>query len=421
MRKMLLFAGALALGIAAAGHAARAAVEITFYHYQTGANYDAFRRILDDFQARNPDIVVKDVFSQSRQITADVQTALAARRPVDIATVIGKNVLFFLKNTPAVAIDQDPAKAGFLDIYQPNFLEIGRSGGKVYAVPHAYGTPMLFYNKDLFRRAGLDPETPPQTWHEVIAAATAIQDRTGVAGVAHLLASSKDYGTMLMVMNAGGRYLTADGRCAAFDSPQGIAGLTLWQDLVVHHKVTTVATDRQYSAAFNAGKLAMYVNSSAGLRPTLAAADGKFQLGVTNYPRFTGNEARRLPNSGAALMLYAPAGERRDAALALLAHLSSREVSNRWARESGYMPLARDPLADPEMAAHVAAFPLVRPVIEQMAETVPTATWGDTGALEAQTMVSNLLDQLWAGQGTAAELVPPTVARMNAVMGCPGR
>jgi multiple sugar transport system substrate-binding protein len=398
--------------------AASQAVEITFYHYQANENYEAFRKILDDFEAANPDVTVTDIYSQSLQITADVQAALAARRPVDIATVIGKNVRHFIKNTPAVAINAEPAKTTFLGNYLPNFLDIGRNGDKVFAVPHSYGTPMMYYNKDLFRSAGLNPETPPTNWNDAIVAAKAIEEKTSASGLAHMVASAKDYGTMLMVMNAGSNYLSPDGTCAVFDSQEGIAGIGLWQDLVTKYKVTTVANDRQYEAAFSAGRLGIFMHSSAALQPFVRAANGKFELGVANYPEFKAGQQRRLPNSGAALILYSPEGERRDAALKLLAYLSMPEVSNRWARESGYMPLATDPLSDPEMAAYVREFPFVQPVIDQMAVTVPTATWGETGALEAQTIVSNMIDQLWAGSGSAAQLVPDAVKRMNAVMGC---
>ncbi|SDR60264.1 carbohydrate ABC transporter substrate-binding protein, CUT1 family [Rhizobiales bacterium GAS113] len=421
MLRLLAFIGAFVASILTLSNSSNAETSITFYHYQSGSSYTAFRKILDGFEAEHRGIKVKDIFSQSEQITAEVQTALAARRPVDIATVIGKNIVYFVNNTPAVPLNADPGKAGFLAEDLPNFLDIGRSGEKVFAVPHAYGTPMLYYNKDMFRAAGLDPETPPRTWDEVTKAAVAIHEKLRAPGFAHLLASMKDYGTMLFVMNAGSPYLSADGSCALFDTPQGIKALQLWQDLVATYKVTPIANDRQYMAAFNAGQLAMFVNSSAGLASTVQVTKGKFELGVGNYPRFVESEARKLPNSGAALMLYAPPGERRDAALALLAYLSRREVSNLWARESGYMPLAKDPLGDPAMAAYVEGFPLVKPVIAQMAETVPTATWGEHGALEAQTIVSNLIDELWAGHKSAAELVPPAVAAMNAAMGCTRR
>jgi multiple sugar transport system substrate-binding protein len=87
---LIAFCGALLLGFALP---AAAQTTITFYHYQAGTSYQAFRQILNAFEAEHPGIKVKDVFSQSEQITADVQTALSARRPVDIATVIGKNIV----------------------------------------------------------------------------------------------------------------------------------------------------------------------------------------------------------------------------------------------------------------------------------------------------------------------------------------
>lgn len=159
---------------------AQAETEITFYHYQTG-NFDAFRAILDEFEAQNPDITVKDIFSQSQQITSEVQAALAAGRPVDIATVIGKNVRFFLNNTDAVdLVAASQGDTEWLDGYLPNFLDLARDGDAVYAIPHAYGTPMLYVNGSIFEKAGLDPNTPPRTWAEFLEAGKTITATTGL-------------------------------------------------------------------------------------------------------------------------------------------------------------------------------------------------------------------------------------------------
>ncbi len=403
----------LAMTFAAQAHAQR--TEIVVYHYQTDQRYAAFKDIIRAFESEHPEIKVTEIQKPDTTITADVQAALAARRPVDIATVIGKNVLYFVTSTPAVAINDDPAKAKFLDDYLPQFLDVGRRGEKIYAMPHAFGTPMLYFNKSLFRQAGLDPDKAPRSWSDVIAAAKQIQERTGIAGVAHLHASNKDYGTMLMVTNAGGRYLSPTGDRLLFDSPEGIAALQLWQDLAVRHKVMPPGNDQQWGAAFLGGRLAMYITSSALLRQSVRVSEGKFELGVANYPRFD-ERVRRVPNSGAALMLYAPAGPRRDASLKFLAYVSRLEVANQWARESGYMPLIREPLRDPAMRRYVEEFPFVAPVIAQMAETISTDVWVEKGSLEAQSIVSALIDDLWAGKGTAADLVPAAVRRANAAL-----
>lgn len=411
MKRLLKGVAAAALATMMSVGAANA-VEIVFYHYQT-SNYDAMRAILDDFEKENPGIEVTDVFKQSRNITADVQAALAAGRQVDVATVIGKNIIFFLNNTPAVPLNVD-GDDEWLNAYLPNFLDLGRVGDNTYAIPHAYGTPLLYYNKDIFREAGLDPENPPKTWDEVFQAAKQIKDKTSKAGVAHLHASMGDYGTMVMVTNAGSTYLTKDGTEARFDDANGIAVLQNWQDLATSG-VMPIANDRQWGSAFAAGQMGMYMTSSAALRPYIKASEGKFDLGVANYPLWK-DQPRRVNNSGGALMLYAPEGERRDASLKLLKYLSQQTVSNRWSRESGYMPVIQNPMADPEMKAYIESFPYVQPVIRQMAETVPTATWPAEGTLEAQTTIRAMLDELWAGKRPASEIVPEAVAKVNAAL-----
>jgi multiple sugar transport system substrate-binding protein len=405
-----------ASAVACAGNAgAQQRTVITFMHYQTGGSGKVLRALLDEFQAANGDIEVRDIFRQSEQITAELQAAIAARRPIDVSQVIGKNIIFHLNNLPAVRINADPSAELWLGRYLPTFLDIGRVDRGIFAIPHSYGTPLLYINRDLFRQAGLDPAFNPTTWDEVTEAARQIVQRTGKGGVAQLHAANKDYGTMLMVTNAGATYLSRDGMRALFDSPEGIAALQLWQDLAVRHRVMPVATDQQWTAAFQAGQLAMYITSSAGLRSFVAAAEGRFELGVTNYPRF-GDRPRRTPNSGAAIMVFAPEGPRRAASLRLLEYFSRREVANRWSRETGYMPLSVDPLADPEMARYAREFPLVRPSIDQMVETVDTDRWPAFGAIEAQTEIANMIDALWAGRGTAAELAPRTVARVNEIL-----
>lgn len=393
---------------------AQAETEITFYHYQTG-NFDAFRAILDEFEAQNPDITVKDIFSQSQQITSEVQAALAAGRPVDIATVIGKNVRFFLNNTDAVdLVAASQGDTEWLDGYLPNFLDLARDGDAVYAIPHAYGTPMLYVNGSIFEKAGLDPNTPPRTWAEFLEAGKTITETTGLPGGAHLHASMGDYGTMVMVTNAGATYLSADGTEAGFDSTAGIAALQNWQDMATSGMMP-VASDKDWTAAFLAGQMGMYITSSALLRSAVASSEGNFDLHVANYP-LMGDAPRRVNNSGAALMLYSHDEERQAAAMKLLRFISQKEIANRWSRESGYMPVIADPLTDPAMAEYVESFPYVAPVIAQMAETVPTAVWPAKGTLEAQTEIRAMLDELWAGDRPAAEIVPETVAKVNAAL-----
>ncbi|MGL5139398.1 MAG: ABC transporter substrate-binding protein [Beijerinckiaceae bacterium] len=408
-------------GLAASGLVAPAAAqggptEITVYHYQNDQRGDAFKATIRKFEAANPDVKVTDIFKTDATITAELQAALAARRPVDLGTVIGIRTQFYRLNTPAVPFDAEPQKARWLENYLPNFLDVGRHEGRVYAVPYAFGTPMTYINLSLAKQAGLDVSKPPGTWDEVIAWALKIQQVTDVPGVAQLHGSNKVYGAMLMAQNAGGRYINEAGDRVVLDSPEGVAAMQLWQDLAVKHKVMPIANDRAWTAAFMGGRLAMYITSSALLRQAVSTAAGKFELGVVQYPLFPGRTVRRTPNSGGTFMLFSPPGPRRDAALRFMGFLSRHDIANEWSRESGYMPLTRDPLNDPAMRSYVESFPYVRPVINQMPETVATETWNHPNALPAENIVSTMIDDLWAGKGPAAQLVPDAVRRANAAL-----
>ena len=414
IRNLLLAIVALAVLPCSAVRAQQ--TEIVIYHYQTDKRHEALKEVFRRFEAENAGIKIVEIFKPDQTITADIQAALAARRPVDIATIAGRNVYFMSRNTAAVPVNQDAGKAGFLDNYLPQFLDVGRHGDKVFAMPYAFGTPMLYYNKDIFRKAGLDPDAPPKTWDEVISAAKAIQDKTGVAGVAHLTAGNKDYGTMLMVTNAGATYLNAEGDKLMFDSPEGIAGLQLWQDLVIKHKVMPIATDAQWTAAFFGGRLAMYITSSAGLRQMVQQSQGKFELGVANYPLFPGRSVRKVPNSGATFMLYAPAGPRREASLKFLR--SSR--GSRWPTTGRANPATCRCSRIPCVIRTCGNMSMNSRMCGRCLRKCRIRSRPMSGRRRARSKrrasSPKLIDDLWAGKGTAAELVPIAVRQANTAL-----
>src|SRR5262245_38232318 len=139
IRHLLFAIAALAIIPVSAPRAQQ--TEIVIYHYQTDKRHEALKEVFRRFEAENANIKIVDIFKPDQSITSDVQAALAARRPVDIATIAGRNVYFMSRNTAAVPINQDPAKAAFLDDYLPQFLDIGRRGDKIFAMPYAFGTP----------------------------------------------------------------------------------------------------------------------------------------------------------------------------------------------------------------------------------------------------------------------------------------
>jgi hypothetical protein len=266
---------------------AQAPIEITYYHWQTGVAGRSLRGLLDAFQAENPGILVRDIFKQSDQITAEIQSVVAARRPLDVAQVLGRNVLFIKANLPVVPLDEDRAAGEWLGRFAPNFLGLGDRGGRPYAMPHSFGTPVAYLNLDLLAQAGIS--TPPATWADATAAALAVRERTGRAGIAHIQTGNRDYGVMTLVLANGGRYLSPDGRRALFNSPEGIAALQLWGDLVARHRVHPVANDQQLTAAFRDTRVGEpitvegYFRRADGRRTPVSLRIGAFLFGGERF------------------------------------------------------------------------------------------------------------------------------------------
>src|SRR5262249_8176725 len=130
-----------------------------------------------------------------------------------------------------------PAKAD----YAPNFLDSSRWKGHYYGAWLNTDVRTLMWNKDVFRKAGLDPNKGPTTWAQVVAMGKQIQARVpDVSGVAINAAASEDtadYWYPFLWM-AGGDILNKSWTKAAFNSPAGVRALQFYVDLVNKYKVT---------------------------------------------------------------------------------------------------------------------------------------------------------------------------------------
>jgi multiple sugar transport system substrate-binding protein len=99
-------------------------------------------------------------------------------------------------------------------------------------VPYVFSTPTLFYNADLFRNAGLDPDRPPTTWAEVKQYGLQIKQRTGKLGIDIGCLGTFDWCFQALVLSNGGRVLSEDRSPLTFGEPASVEAVAMWQDLV---------------------------------------------------------------------------------------------------------------------------------------------------------------------------------------------
>ncbi|MDR3398014.1 MAG: ABC transporter substrate-binding protein [Pandoraea sp.] len=379
MRKFRLLAGlsAAASFALASGSAAAAPVTITFYNYNlasAGAGADATRKLIQEFMAGHPDIKVNAVSVNVTTITGRIQADIVAQRPVDLAQVVFSDLDFVARNFGAKPLETI-AGANALAAHEagmaPRTTKLGMLDGKTYGMAYTLSTPVLFYNADLFKAAGLDPDHPPQTWAQVKSAALAIK-RHGHAGFAAGLFgnSASDWMMQGVVRSNGGAVISPDRKTLTFSSPDAVSAITMLRDMNdagAFEKMDTLAAMESMAG----GNLGMYLETSALQNYLLSAAKGKFDLRGTTMPSF-GDKPVRPNNSGSALMILSQDPARQRAAWELMKFLTSKQAYAVITSEIGYLPLRPDIVDDPKYLGEWSkTHPMIRPNLKQLSVLEP--------------------------------------------------
>jgi sn-glycerol 3-phosphate transport system substrate-binding protein len=167
-----ILASALLMG-AAAAVPAEAKTEISWWHAMNGANSEVVTKIANDFNASQDEYEVMPVFKGTYPETLNAGiAAFRAKQPPDIMQVfdVGTGVMMTAEGAikPVADVLTDAGLAFDKSAYLPGIVAYySKPDGTMLSFPYNSSSPILYYNKDVFEKAGLDPETPPKTWNEV--------------------------------------------------------------------------------------------------------------------------------------------------------------------------------------------------------------------------------------------------------------
>jgi sn-glycerol 3-phosphate transport system substrate-binding protein len=296
-------------------------------------------------------------------------------------------------------------------------LLAGERRNKPNALPVAFSTPVLFYNKRLFRLAGLDPDAPPKTWQEMQAIAGALMDR----GVACPYTSSWPVWVHIDNMSAVSGTAIADrrGKLVFNNLPQvkHIAMLASW------HKARyfqTFGRGNEADAHFYNNECAM-LTSDAWAHNTLREAPG-LELGVAPLPYHddlygSGSGSGHTLAAGAALWVGAGYKAKDYKVVArFIRFLLTQDTQIALARAGGFLPLTetarvamRGTLLQDEERALDVAYASMKGLGAEQALRVSTLD-------PVRIIVDEELEQVWANRKSAKAALDTAVSRGNAVL-----
>ena len=274
--------------------------KLAFWHAMGGTNGTAIDAMTKDFNDAQTKCIVEPSFQGSYD--EELNKLKAGLQSKDVPAVVQ---LYDLATRLMVDLGMSSPMQDFIDKeknsisdYEPNILAYYTVDNKLYSMPFNTSNPMIYYNKDMFKAAGLDPAKPPRTFDEVQQFAKKLTKKDASGKVTQYGVSIAIYGwffEQLLAVDGGlfannGNGRDARATAAAFNSPEGIKILTWWKALADDGSLGNfgrATADTQ--KAFDAMQTAMIIESTAGLRSRLTAAQGKFELGTGFLPR--ANEA----------------------------------------------------------------------------------------------------------------------------------
>lgn len=336
----MLSAGALALGFLATHPAS--AVEIEYWQYVFESRTKAMDELIKEFQAENPNITVKQVTFPYADYQTRVVAAKAAGKGPDVVQ------LFYgwLDNFVTGGLVQPLSKEKFPSAtIERDFFPIVsamKRGDDYYGLPTAVRSIALFYNKNMFKAAGLDPNKPPQTLDELLKAAQATTKRDSAgnfqtAGIALDIArQDHNWWREILVRQFGGAPYSADGTKVAYDSEGGCKALEFYTGLQTNEKVGREGFMDEGQAAFRAGLAAMVIDGTFRLA-SFNSISG-FEWGVAELPAATNGTRSNYASYFANAIGGTTKGEKLEAAQKFLAFITSEKAMNVWLEKVGELP-----------------------------------------------------------------------------------
>ncbi len=356
------------------------------------------------------------------EIATEVQSYLAAGQDVGVVQVGYAYINYFADNFPQmqdineVVANYFPEDANFLsETYGEAVLNLGYAlNGKLAGLAYGMSTPILFYNADLCKEAGLDVTKTPTTWQEVGEWSKAIKEKTGKYGFAiqnpadtysiipMFLSSGKD----AVIKNDGGTY-TAD-----LYSDDTVAAWTLLQDMTKEglHIQTTLD---EAVGAFAGGQVGMMLTTSG--RAAYFKNNCTFDVQTCMQPTFEGHELN-VCIGGNVMSIIAQDEAKIKASWEFMKYVLSPENIGTWCEATGYLPPTKTAEADPAVQAILEGNHLLAAAVEERDFAAQWTSWPGKNGLQVDQYLVNMRDAIMANNEDVATTIKATEETINGLL-----
>lgn len=397
----IITAAALLAGTALAAPAMAQQTELTMYYPIAvgGPLTQVVDGIVADFEAAHPEISVNAIYAGNYDDTRiKALAALNSGDPAQLAVMFSIDAYDLIEQDLIVPFEDVTDDAAWLDGFYPALMANGKIEGKTWGIPFQRSTIVAYYNKDMFREAGLDPEKAPTTWDEMVEMGKALTDDDHFG----LMIPSTGYPYWMfqaLAIQNGKEVMSNDGLTTYFDDPAVVETLEFWKSLSQEHGIMPEGTVEwgTLRQAFLEGQTAMMWHSTGNL--TAVKNNATFDFGVAMLP---GNERLGSPTGGGNFYIFKDASEdERAAALELIKFMTAPEQAAKWSIETGYMGVSPAAYETEALQAYTAEFPPALVARDQLEHAVAEFSTFETARVREG--LNNAIQSALTGQMSAAD------------------
>jgi sn-glycerol 3-phosphate transport system substrate-binding protein len=409
---------------------AQAATEIAWWHAMSGELGRLLEKLATDFNATQSEYRIVPTYkgNYTETVTAAIfafrsrgQPAIVQVNEIATATMMAAKGATY----PVFELMRDQAEAFSPNAYLPAVTGYYTDlAGNMLSFPFNASTPILYYNKDLFRAAGLDPEVAPKTWPEVGAAAKRLRAAGAACGFTTAwpswinIENFSAFHNVPIATRANG--IGGLDAVLTFNNPlvvRNIAQLADWQTTKVfdYSGRATSAEPR-----FQKGECGIFIGSSATRADILA--NSKFEIGYGMLPYWPDVEGapQNTIIGGATLWVLRdrPRDEYKGVAK-FFAFLSKPEVQAAWHQNTGYLPITRAAFDLTRAQGFYERNPGTAISIEQITLKMPTENSKGLrlgSFVLIRDVIDDELEQAFSGKKSAQAVLDSAVERGNRLL-----
>jgi len=345
MKKILSLSIALALSAAAFGQ-----VQVEFWHAMTGRNGQMVDELVGKFNSSQSAYKVVPVYkgSYSDTMNAGIAAFRANQAPAIIQVYeVGTATMMSAKGAvkPVYQLMREAGEQFDPKIYIPTITSYySTSKGEMLSLPFNSSTAVMYYNKDAFKKAGLDPEKPPVTWPEFFDMAKKLK-ASGMEG-----GFSTNWISWIQLENFSAWHNQSFGTKnngfdgldtqLAFNTPLTVKHFQTMYDLSKEKVFIYGGRENKANPLFTSGQVGMHFESIGGYGNM--KANCKFDFGVARLPYYP--DVRGAPQNtiigGASLWVFnGKSANEYKAVASFFSYLSKPETQANWHQNTGYLPI----------------------------------------------------------------------------------